>query len=227
MLLHVPQVLSKAQVQQIRQTMEQEPQWIDGIRTAGPQAQKIKSNLQIDTSTQLYQQLIQQIYPILQQNLLIQSFALPKEILPPLFNCYHGNGHYGNHVDSAIHYFHEKRQRIRTDVSLTLFLSEVDEYEGGELVIEDTYGAHEVKLDAGDAILYPSTSLHRVEPVTQGVRIAAFSWIQSMVKDDWQRAMLFDLDVTITDLRQQLGDKTAVLKLTSHYHNLLRQWAEL
>ena len=130
-------------------------------------------------------------------------------------------------MDNAIHYSPLLGQAIRTDVSLTLFLSEIDEYEGGELVVEDQYGCHEVKLDAGDVIVYPSTSLHRVEPVTQGKRIAAVTWIQSMVREDAKRSMLFDLDMTIIKLRQQIGDTEEVLQLTHHYHNLIRQWGDL
>lgn len=227
MLLHVPNVLSKEQVQSIRQAMEQDNQWISGKKTAGGQAQQIKNNLQINLDSPLYQELNQFVLQQIKHSALIQSFALPKDILPPLFNCYQDTGHYGNHVDNAVHFYAEKNKAVRTDVSMTIFLSEPDEYEGGELVIEDTYGAHEVKLDAGDAIVYPATSLHRVEPVTQGARIASFTWIQSMVKDDWQRSMLFNLDMTIIQLRQKLGDCEETVNLTSHYHNLLRQWADL
>lgn len=227
MLLHVPNVLSKEQVQSIRQAMNQDQQWGSGKNSAGTQAQHIKNNLQIKTDSELYQKLSQFILQQIKNSLLIQSFALPKEILPPLFNCYQDTGHYGNHVDNAIHYFNEKNITVRTDVSMTIFLSEPDEYEGGELIIEDTYGEHEVKLDAGDAIVYPATSLHRVEPVTSGSRIAACTWVQSMVKDDWQRSMLFNLDMTIMQLRHNLGDSKEILQLTNHYHNLLRQWADL
>ena len=227
MLLHVPNVLSKAQVQSIRHAMEEDNQWVSGKKTAGGQAQLIKDNLQINTSSELYQELSTFVQQQIQSSLLVQSFALPKDILPPMFNRYENTGHYGNHVDNAVHFYAEKNKSVRTDVSMTIFLSEPDEYEGGELIIEDTYGAHEVKLDAGDAIVYPATSLHRVEPVTQGARIAAFTWVQSMVKDDWQRAMLFNLDMTIIQLRQKLGDCEETVQLTSHYHNLIRQWAEL
>lgn len=227
MLLHVPSVLSKEQVKSIRTAMQQDNQWILGKSTAGAQAQKIKNNLQIDIQSSIYQQISGLVYRELKSNITIQSFALPKDILPPMFNCYQDTGHYGNHVDSALHYFHEMNRMIRTDVSMTVFLSEPDEYEGGELVIEDTYGCHEVKLDAGDAIVYPSTSLHRVEPVTNGARIAAFTWLQSMIRDDWQRSMLFNLDMTIMNLRSKLGDCDEVIQLTNHYHNLLRQWTEL
>ncbi len=227
MLLHVPHVLSKQQVQSIRQAMNQDNQWVSGKNSAGAQAQNIKENLQINSNSELYQLLSQQVLQQIKESMLIQSFALPNEILPPLFNCYQNVGHYGNHVDNAIHYYKEKNKTVRTDVSMTIFLSEPDEYEGGELIIEDTYGEHEVKLDAGDAIVYPATSLHRVEPVTSGSRIAACTWVQSMVKDDWQRSMLFNLDLTIMQLRQNLGDTKEILQLTNHYHNLLRQWADL
>lgn len=227
MLLHVPNVLSKEQVHTIRQTMQHDNQWVSGKSTAGGQAQQIKNNLQIDLNSSLYSQLSSFVLQQIQHNALIQSFTLPKEILPPLFNCYQDSGHYGSHVDSAVHFYAEKNKSVRTDVSMTIFLSEPDEYEGGELIVEDTYGTHEVKLDAGDAIVYPATSLHRVEPVTNGARIAAFTWLQSMVKDDWQRSMLFNLDMTIIQLRQKLGDCEETVNLTNHYHNLIRQWADL
>jgi PKHD-type hydroxylase len=155
------------------------------------------------------------------------SAALPKYILPPLFNRYDSGGYYGNHVDNAIQRDSYRQANVRTDVSITVFISADNDYEGGELIVEDTYGVHEVKLPAGDAIIYPSTSLHRVEPVTKGTRLAAVTWAQSMVRDGWQRSMLFNLDMTILQLREQLGDCSEIVALTSHYHNLLRQWAEL
>lgn len=227
MLLHVPHVLSKEQVSSIRQALSNDNHWVSGKSTAGLQAQSIKNNLQLDINSQLYDQLAKFTLEELKKNITLQSFALPKEILPPMFNCYQDSGHYGNHVDSAIHHLYEKNCFVRTDVSLTLFLSEPHEYDGGELVIEDTYGFHDVKLNAGDAILYPATSLHHVEPVTRGARIAAFTWIQSIIKDDWQRSMIFNLDKTIMQLREKLGDSEEVVNLTAHYHNLLRQWAVL
>ena len=227
MMLHVPNVLSKTQVAQIREAMQQNDQWISGSKTAGHQATKIKNNLQIDANSDLYKDLNTFIFQAIQSNLLIQSFALPKKILPPMFNCYQDGGHYGNHVDNAVQWSKLDQTAIRTDVSITIFLSEPDEYEGGELIVEDCYGSHEVKLDAGDAIVYPATSLHRVEPVTKGVRIASFTWMQSMVKDDWQRSMLFNLDMTIMSLKQKIGDCEEVLNLTNHYHNLLRQWGDV
>lgn len=227
MLLHIPQVLTPAQVTEIRQLLDTTEHWKNGRQSAGAQAQKIKNNLQLDVNSDIYHDISTAILQRLKQQLLIQSAALPKQILRPMLNCYQDAGNYGNHVDNAIHTCPDTGRLIRTDVSLTLFLSNPDEYEGGELIIEDNYGMHEVKLDAGDAILYPATSLHRVEPVTSGKRLAAFTWIQSMVKDDWQRTTLFNLDMTIIKLRQQLGDSEEVLNLTHHYHNLLRQWGDL
>lgn len=227
MMLHIPAVLSKEQVNDIRKQILDQPIWISGQQSAGAQAQKIKHNLQIDPQHQIYKQLNDFIQPALKQHPLYQSFCLPKNLLPLMFNCYQDGGQYGNHVDSAIQYSAQQQQAVRTDLSLTIFLSHPEDYQGGELIIEDTYGSHEVKLDAGDVIIYPATSLHRVEPVTVGQRIAAFSWVQSMVKDDWQRSMLFNLDMSILKLRQELGDHAEVVKLTHHYHNLLRLWAEL
>lgn len=226
MMLHIPNVLSNEHVQQIRQQIRNESAWISGQKSAGAQAQQIKNNLQIDPTHPIYQQLNQFIQPFIQQHPLFRSFSLSKHLLPLMFNCYQDGGHYGNHVDSAVQYLPHTGQAIRTDLSLTLFLSNSDEYQGGELIIEDNYGSHEVKLDAGDLILYPATSLHRVEAVTSGQRLAAFSWVQSMVKDDWQRSMLFNLDMSILKLRNELGDHPEVIQLTHHYHNLLRQWSE-
>lgn len=227
MMLHIPQILTKQQVAELRQQLDASHSWIEGHQSAGSQAQKIKKNLQLDTNSLIYQDIAPVISHTLQQHFLVQSAGLAKHILSPLFNCYQENGSYGNHVDNAVQYSKALGHSIRTDVSITLFLSEPDEYEGGELIIEDHYGSHEVKLDAGDAILYPATSLHRVEPVTAGKRIAAVTWLQSMVKDDGQRSMLFNLDMTILKLRQQLGDSEEMISLTSHYHNLLRQWGDL
>ena len=227
MMLHIPEVLSKVQVQQIRAELDTASAWQNGQFSAGAQAQKIKQNLQFDLQHPSYATLSQDILSALKQQTLLQSFALPLHILQPMFNCYQNTAAYGNHVDNAVQYCAQVQRPIRTDVSMTLFLSEPEEYQGGELIIEDSYGSHAVKLNAGDAIVYPATSLHRVEPVTAGQRIAAFTWCQSMVKDDWQRSMLFNLDMTILQLRQQLGDTAEVLALTAHYHNLIRQWSQL
>lgn len=225
MLLHIPQVLSKQQVAEVRQQLAAAP-WQAGAQTAGAQAAKVKHNLQLPQQLALAQELARQVKEALLANPLFVSAVLPKQLLLPLFNCYQQGGHFGNHVDGAIQYEALTRLPVRTDVSTTVFLSEPEEYDGGELVVEDTYGCHEVKLAAGDAIVYPATSLHRVEPVTKGQRFAAFLWSQSMVKDNTQRQLLFDLDMTIIRLRQQLQDSSDILALTNHYHNLLRQWAE-
>ena len=227
MMLHIPQVLTKQQVAEFRAQLQDEKLWLNGKISAGAQAQQIKNNLQVDVHQDSYQIISTQVLKALKNNLLVQSAGLPKHILQPMLNCYQDAGNYGNHVDNAVQFSSLTGQMIRTDVSMTVFLSDPDEYEGGELIVEDSYGCHEVKLDAGDAILYPATSLHRVEPVTSGKRIAAFTWMQSMVKDDWQRSMLFNLDMTIIKLRQQLGDNEEVVSLFSYYYNLLRQWGDL
>ncbi len=226
MLLHIPEVLTKDQVARIRDDLRQ-AEWVDGATTAGAQAIQVKRNLQLRTGSPEAAALGKIIADALNRHPLFISAALPARMLPPMFNRYEGSGHYGNHVDNAIHYDPSRGTSVRTDVSTTVFLCEPEEYEGGELIVEDTYGTHEVKLAAGDAIVYPATSLHRVEPVTRGMRLASFLWTQSMVKDDWRRKMLFDLDMTILKLRQRLGDSEETVALTGHYHNLLRQWAEL
>jgi PKHD-type hydroxylase len=167
------------------------------------------------------------ILTALYNNPLFMSAALPLRTVPPLFNSYEGGEHYGLHVDGAIRLLPGSNLSLRTDVSSTLFLSEPDEYDGGELVVQDTYGSHEVKLPAGDLILYASTSLHKVEPVTRGTRLCSFFWTQSMVRSDTQRNMLHEVDGAIQSLRTKVGDSDEVISLTGHYHNLLRQWSEL
>jgi PKHD-type hydroxylase len=159
--------------------------------------------------------------------MLFASAALPSKVFPPLFNRYEGGEAFGNHVDNAIRQVRGSTHRIRTDISATLFLSSPDEYDGGELVVDDTYGPHSVKLPAGHMVLYPSTSLHRVTPVARGVRLASFFWVQSLVRGDAERALLFDMDTAIVRLRQQIGDSDAVVALTGVYHNLLRRWASV
>ncbi|MDC7676387.1 Fe2+-dependent dioxygenase [Asticcacaulis machinosus] len=226
MMLHIPDVLSPDQLGDIRRALT-EASWQDGAATAGAQASQVKQNRQLPADAPQSQIMADMVTTALKAHPLFVSAALPHIILTPRFNAYEGGGHYGNHVDSAIHYDPLKNISVRTDVSCTVFLNDPEDYDGGELIIEDTYGAHEVKLSAGDAILYPSTSLHRVEPVTRGVRLASFLWVQSMVRDDSRRQMLFDLDMTILKLRQKVGDSPEVVTLTAHYHNLLRQWADL
>ena len=225
MLLHIPQVLTQTEVAEIRHMLDTQG-WVDGLRTTGPQAANVKRNLQLDTSSPVFAPLSQRIAQALQRHPLFVSAVLPATMLPPMFNRYEGGGHYGNHIDNTIQTDRFTGQKVRTDVSTTVFLNEPDEYEGGELIAEDSFGTHEIKLDAGDAIVYPSTSLHRVEPVTRGVRVASFLWTQSLVRDAWRRSMLFELDMTILKLRNQLGDTAEVVALTGHYHKLLQQWAE-
>jgi len=225
MLLHIPQVLNQEEVALLRAELTANP-WQEGALSAGPQALASKDNLQFPPQHPSFAGLSQRVAEALQRHPLFLSAVLPRQMLPPMFNCYRGGGHYGDHVDNALQRHRFSGEQVRTDVSTTVFLSEPDEYEGGELVIDDTYGEHEVKLAAGDAIVYPATSLHRVEPVRSGTRLASFLWTQSWVRDAWQRKMLFDLDMSILKLRGRLGDCEELLALTSTYHNLLRQWSE-
>lgn len=225
MLLHIPQVLTQAEVAEIRQMLDTQG-WVDGLRSTGPQAANVKRNLQLDAASPVFAPLSQRIAQALQRHPLFVSAVLPATMLPPMFNRYEGGGHYGNHIDNTIQTDRFSGRKVRTDVSTTVFLSGPEEYDGGELIAEDSFGTHEIKLDAGDAIVYPSTSLHRVEPVTRGVRVASFLWTQSLVRDAWRRSMLFELDMTILRLRNQLGDTAEVVALTGHYHKLLQQWAE-
>jgi PKHD-type hydroxylase len=230
MMLHVPEILAGETLRQLRVELDATlltDEWSQGAVTSGEQATQRKQNRQLTAGSAAGSRLGSMVASALEQHPLFVSAALPQHVLPPLFNCYEGGGRYGNHVDSAIQRDASRHARARTDVSVTVFISQPEEYDGGELIIEDTYGTHEVKLPAGDAILYPSTSLHRVEAVTRGRRLAAVTWVQSMIRDDWRRSMLFNLDMTILRLRQQLGDSDDVVALTSHYHNLLRQWADM
>lgn len=227
MLHHIPNILTKQQVQFIRQEMDKVA-WVNGKVTAGTLSATVKHNQQLPEDHPLAQQLSTVILEALGQHPLFLSAALPLDIIPPLFNRYENNESFGFHVDNAIRRIRGSQQRLRTDLSCTLFLSEPDEYEGGDLVIEDSYGYHEVKLPAGDLILYPASSLHEVTPVTQGCRTASFFWLQSMIRDDANRHMLFNLDKSIQSLRLELGDQHAeVMKLTNLYHNLMRKWAEI
>ena len=228
MLVAIPSVLGKAQAKEALSRLQAE-EWIDGRATAGAQSALAKRNLQLAHDNKLALELGSSIVGALQGNALFMSAALPRAIFPPLFNRYDATeGHgFGNHVDNAIRFLPDGGGRIRTDLSATLFLSEPEDYDGGELVIEDSYGEHRVKLPAGDMILYPATSLHRVEPVTRGTRIASFFWIESMVRDDGQRTLLLDMDAAIRTLAQSTGDDhPAIVSLTGTYHNLLRRWAD-
>lgn len=226
MLLQIPNVLSLEQLNYCRAMLEQ-ADWIDGKVTAGHQSAKAKNNLQLPEGSDTAQELGALIIEALNHNPLFLSAALPKQIFPPLFNCYQGGGNFGIHVDNAIRQLPQSNQRIRTDLSATLFFTNPDEYEGGELIIEDTYGSKSVKLSAGHMILYPSTSLHKVTPVTSGARVASFFWLQSLVRDDGHRSTLFDLDRAIQQLAQDTPEHPSIIQLTGVYHNLLRQWAEI
>jgi PKHD-type hydroxylase len=226
MVLQIPDVLNAEQVAQARLLLDS-AEWVDGRVTAGPQSARTKDNLQLPENHPVGRQIGEVILGALSRNPLFVSAALPLRVFPPLFNCYRGGQAFGNHIDNAIRQSKANGATIRTDLSATLFLTEPDEYDGGELMVEDTYGVHSVKLPAGHLVLYPSTSLHRVQPVTQGARIASFFWIQSMVRDDGERTLLFDLDMAIQRLNQDTPDHPAALPLTGVYHNLLRKWAEM
>ena len=225
MLLKIPQVLNKKQVKQAKEQLQQ-ADWADGNITAGYQSSQTKNNLQLPNDSLVGRQLGDMILSALAQNNLFMSAALPGKIFPPLFNCYQGGQSFGTHIDNAIRQVPGTPVKIRTDLSMTLFISEPDEYEGGELVMEDTYGSQRVKLAAGDLVLYPATSLHRVTPVTKGRRLASFFWLQSMVASDEKRSILFDMDMAIQSLRTKVQDSPEIVQLTGVYHNLLRQWAQ-
>lgn len=226
MMLHVPEVLTPQQVAELRIRLDASD-WVDGRATVGSQGAQVKRNRQLPELSPLGRELGELVLKAVLAHPLFVSAALPLRTVPPLFNRYEGGEHYGLHVDGAVRHVPGTNLRLRTDLSCTLFLSEPDDYAGGELVVVDTYGTHEVKLPAGDLILYPASSLHRVEPVTRGVRVCSFFWTQSMVRDDGQRQLLFELDQTLQKLRLRLGECEEVLSLTGHYHNLLRQWGEV
>jgi PKHD-type hydroxylase len=226
MLLHVPGVLTKDQVAKCRRELDA-ADWVDGRVTAGHQSARAKENAQLPEDSALARQLGQQVLASLERSSLFVSAALPLKIFPPLFNRYAAGQSFGVHVDNAVRQVRNTPHRVRTDISATLFLAEPDEYDGGELVIDDTYGPHSVKLPAGDLILYPASSLHRVQPVTRGARVASFFWIQSMVREDAQRTLLFDLDVAIQRLGRDVPDHASVVQLTGIYHNLLRRWSDV
>lgn len=223
MMLHIPGVLTREQVAAMRAQLDASD-WIDGRATVGEQGAKVKQNRQLPETSPLALELGQTILAALARQPLYFSAALPLRTIPPLFNRYAGGEHYGAHVDGSMRRMADG-QWLRTDVSSTLFLSDPDDYDGGELIVTDAYGEHEVKLPAGDLILYPSTSIHRVEPVTRGARVCSFFWTQSMVRDDMRRGMLLELDQNIQSLRARLGDCAELVGLTGHYHNLLRQWS--
>lgn len=226
MLITIPAVLSKEDVAQARALLDT-ADWEDGAKTAGPQSLLVKRNQQLAPTSDTAQKLGQFILQKLTANPLFLSASLPARILPPMFNKYETDETFGIHVDNAIRVNPLTQERLRTDLSMTLFLCEPDEYDGGELHVEDHYGMQTVKLPAGDLVLYPSTSLHEVTPVTRGARVASFFWLQSMIRSDPHRTILFDLDQSIQALSASIGsDDPEVVQLTGIYHNLIRQWAE-
>jgi PKHD-type hydroxylase len=228
MLICVPDVLSKAEVADFRKIMEAAT-WEDGRSTAGAQSALVKKNEQLPPDGEVARQLGQRVIRALTGNPLFISAAIPLHIFPPLFNRYGAESghHFGTHVDNGIRAVPGTAHRIRTDLSATLFLSEPSEYDGGELLIEDTYGAQSIKLPAGHMILYPATSLHQVRAVTRGARVASFFWIQSLVRSDAQRRLLFELDLSIQQLTAKLPDAPELIQLTGIYHNLLREWSDV
>ncbi|MEF3101235.1 PKHD-type hydroxylase YbiX [Raoultella terrigena] len=225
MMYHIPAVLSPQEVDYFRGRLQQ-AEWVDGRATTGDQGAQVKNNQQVDTRSALYDQLQGKVLAALNRSSLFFAAALPKTLSSPLFNRYQQSETYGFHVDGAVR-SQAQGGWMRTDLSATLFLSAPEEYIGGELVINDTYGQHAVKLPAGDLVLYPSSSLHCVTPVTQGARVASFLWVQSMIRDDKRRAMLFELDGTIQALKSRHGESEEVLSLLNLYHNLLREWSEI
>ena len=226
MLLQIPDVLTPAQVTEFRQALEQ-AEWIDGRVTAGHQSALAKDNAQLPEDHPTARKLGELVLAALERQPLFMAAALPLKVFPPLFNRYRGGQSFGTHVDNAIRQVTGTPHRVRTDLSATLFLSSPEEYDGGELLIEDTSGMHSIKLPAGHLILYPATSLHHVRPVTRGARIASFFWVQSMVRDGAERALLFDLDMAIQRISTASPDHPAVIQLTGVYHNLLRRWADV
>lgn len=224
MLVHVPEVLGSEPLASMRAALDG-ADWTDGRETVGPQGAQVKRNRQLPENSPLRRELGEVVLQALAGNSLFHAAALPQTILPPRFNRYQGGGQYGFHVDGAVMALAEGGQ-LRSDLACTLFINEPDSYDGGELVISDTYGEHEVKLPAGDAIVYPASSLHRVVPVTRGTRLGAFLWVQSLVRDGEQRRTLFELDAAVRQLGGNDAAQPVALQLSGIYHNLLRMWAQ-
>ncbi|MDR7299642.1 PKHD-type hydroxylase [Pelomonas aquatica] len=226
MLLKIPQILDTAGVARARQLLAAAP-WADGRTTAGRQAAQVKNNEQLQPGSEQHRELQALVLQALEKHPQFFSATLPKRVLPPLFNRYAGSANaYGSHVDQAVRYLPGGVQRVRTDISCTLFFSDPADYDGGDLVIEHSYGEQRVKLAAGDLVVYPGTSVHRVEPVTRGARLASFFWIESMVRADEQRRLLYEMDMSLMKLRGELGETAELVQLTGTYHNLLRMWAD-
>ena len=225
MLLRVPNVITGEEVAAIRAHIDG-ARWVDGNVTSGHQSAAAKYNEQLPEDSVEARESGEKILAALGKSPLFFSAALPKQVYPPLFNRYKGEMQFGNHVDGAMRVHASTGRRIRTDISATLFLTDPNDYDGGELSIEDTYGVHSVKLPAGDMVIYPATSLHRVSPVTRGVRVASFFWIESMIRDDARRSLLFDMDMSLVRLNQHAPGHASLVALTGCYHNLLRMWGE-
>ena len=226
MLLHLPNILTPQEVQQAQTLLASAP-WGDGRKGAGELARQVKNNEQLDHDCEAARAIRTMVLAALDRSPLFFSAALPKRVFPPRLNRYGGDSnYYGNHIDGAVRYMPETAQRVRTDVSCTLFLSEPESYDGGELCIADTYGEQSVKLPAGHIVLYPGTSLHQVKPVTRGYRLACFFWMESMVRSDEQRRLLYELDMNLLAMRKAHGDSAETTALTGVYHNLLRMWAD-
>ena len=226
MLVCVPDVLDAAQIVSLRERLDRANCWVDGRVTAGYQGAPVKFNQQIDERSDVALACQRIVVPALEGNPLFISAVLPNAIYPPMFNRYSEGMTFGAHVDGSVRLHPRDGRKLRTDVSATLFLSNPDEYDGGELLIEDTYGRHSVKLPAGHMIVYPATSLHQVAPITRGVRVGCFFWIQSLIRDDVQRGLLYEMDGAIQRLNQTDADEVARRSLIGCYHNLVRQWSE-
>ncbi|ARU89768.1 Fe2+-dependent dioxygenase [Pseudomonas sp. M30-35] len=226
MLLHIPAVFNREEITRIREALEAAA-WVDGKVTAGHQSAKAKNNLQLAEDSPLAKEISQAMLERLWNNPLFMSAALPNKVFPPLFNCYRSGDDFGYHIDNAVRQVKGSVERVRTDLSSTLFFSDPDEYDGGELTIQDTYGVQKVKLPAGDLVLYPASSLHKVAAVTRGSRFASFFWTQSLVREDSQRSLLFEMDNAIQQLSRDVPEHPSLTQLTGTYHNLLRRWAEV
>ena len=226
MIVQVPNVLNPEQIARCREVMNR-ASWIDGRVTAGHQSAMVKDNRQLPEHSPEARELGDMIVAALERNPLFITATLPLRVFPPLFNRYEGGESFGAHLDNSIRQIPGTPLRVRTDISATLFLSAPEDYDGGELMIDDVYGTHAVKLGAGDMVVYPASSLHHVKPVTRGVRLASFFWVQSMVRDDGTRTLLFDLDMAINKVHQVIPNNSAVVELTNCYHNLLRRFAEV
>jgi PKHD-type hydroxylase len=225
MLLHVAKLLDADQAAKCRALLDR-AEWVDGRATAGHLSERVKRNRQVRDGDPIGREVGEMILAVLERNPLFLAAALPLKVCPPLFNCYEGGETYGIHIDGSIRDVAGTRHRIRTDISATLFLTPPEDYDGGELVIEDAYGLHKVKLPAGDMVLYPANSLHQVTPVTRGARISSFFWIQSMVRGNEHRALLLDLDTAIQELSRRAPEDKVTVQLAGVYHNLVRLWSD-